>query len=513
MQTVAAAFTAEEKDEVRKIVGSTLVSWKKNIASGVRIFTIGTSAIGSSDYINSSGGVSSDWNKYQYHDESSRLLDLSYERALNQPMGGMSKALAEVNLDNTSGRYTPRYMGGTGEMFTALLPRRPMIINAGFNYDGVDNMIPQFVGVTNKAPETSQRERKTKLQATDFVDFISTQYVDNTAMFTAQRSDQIIETILTGLGFATSQYNLDQGINLIPFLEMKVGDKFGDIINKITQAEYGNFYQDEFGVVRFENKDHWNSSPYTQVQKLITTSMVLESKMPSTDHIINVVEVKAKPRAKQPSQLVFTLSSAIQIPASSTLEYFVNFDDPMLAVDSPIYVANTQSDGSGTDVTSSVGITILGLFSRSRKYKFSNSAAYPVFITAMTIYGRPAKVYQDIYNRSQRDSSVTAYEERLYSIDNDYVGSDLWANTLAEMLLTDYSQPENLQEITIRAIPELQLGDLISWQGRYWRVFGLKTKVSPSAGFVQDLKLLQRSTTQYFRIAISAIGGTDAISP
>lgn len=512
MQVVPTGWTAEERDPVRKIVGSTQVSWKKQLSSNIRLFTIGVSTIGGYDTIASSGEITSDWNKYFYFNESDNLLGMNYERKLNQPIGGISQAVAEVDLSNISDRYTPRYMGGSGELFTALLPRRPMILNAGFNYNGVDQMIPQFVGITTKTPETSLRDNKTNLEAADFINFLSNRFVDNESMFTGLRSDEVIESILTNLGFATAQYSLDTGINLIPFGIFKKGQKFSDIINQITQAEYGNFYQDEEGKLRFENRQHWDNSPYTQVQRVILTNQVIDAKVPSLDHIINVVEVKSKPRAKQPNQLVWKLSSSIEVAASSTITQFIEFDDPMLSVDAPVFVGNTQSDGNGTDATSSLTVGIYA-FTTSAKLTITNSSSSPVFITAMTLYGRPAKVINDIYYRQEDDSSVTAYEERPYVIENDYIQSESWAQSFAQMVLNDYAEPENLQEITIRAIPELQMGDLISWQGRYWRIFGIKSKIDPSVGFVQDLTMLQRTITSYFRIGISTIGGSDSIAP
>jgi len=131
----------------------------------------------------------------------------------------------------------------------------------------------------------------------------------------------------------------------------------------------------------------------------------------------------------------------------------------------------------------------------------------------MTIYGRPAKVINDIYFREKRDASVTAFEERPYKIENNYINSSVWANSFANMVLDDYSQPQKLIELTIKAIPELQLGDLISWQGKYWRVWGIKSKLSAQDGFIQELKLLQRNIITYFRIGISSIGGPDGIAP
>ena len=91
-QTVDAAFTAEERDTTRKIVGSLKVAWKKQYRSTITFFTIGTSSIGGFDVIPYSGATYSDWNRYYYFDESTRLTGLSYERELQVPVGGVAKA-------------------------------------------------------------------------------------------------------------------------------------------------------------------------------------------------------------------------------------------------------------------------------------------------------------------------------------------------------------------------------------------------------------------------------------
>lgn len=513
MLSVNSAFTAEERDKTRQISSNLQVAWKKDYNASTKIFTVGSSAIGSSDTINSMGDVTSDWNKYLYEDETDNLVRVEWERELNEPIGGIAKAQAGAVLNNTSGRYLPDYNGGTSALFTSVyLPRRPFIVNAGFNYNGVDNNIPQFIGITTKAPVINERDRTVQLQGTDFINYLQNSYVDNAAIFTGLRSDQVIENLLINSGFSTSQYDLDYGINIIPFAEFNVGDRFGDIINQIVQAENGYFWQTEEGILKFQNRQAWTNNPYNQVQRIISTSQVIEQVTPNTEHIINVVEVIAKPRAKQPNQLVWKLSTSIEVPANSTIEQFINYDDPMLSVDAPVFVANTQSDGVGADATSFITIKKYD-FARASKLKITNSASYSVFITLMTIYGRPAKVINDIYFREKRDASVTAFEERPYKIENNYINSSVWANSFANMVLDDYSQPQKLIELTIRAIPELQLGDLISWQGKYWRVWGISSKLSAQDGFIQELKLLQRNIVTYFRIGISTIGGTDGIAP
>lgn len=514
MQTTNAAFTAEEKDTVRKIVQNLQVSWKRQTTLGNRTFTIGVSLIGGDDVIGINPGAIGSPGIYKYFDETNYVTRMNWERGFNMPTGGLTKALAEVQLDNTSGRFTPRYMGGNSELFTAILPSRPTKISAGFNYGGVDNFMPQFAGLITDPPRVDTRSKTVSLKMADYVQFFQNKYLDKTAVFTASRSDVVIESLFSRLGMATSQFVLDPGINIIPVAIFEAGARFSDIISKIVEAENGHLYQDEQGIFRFENRQHWDSAPYTTVQKIITTAQVINTQAPDDTHLINVVEVKSDVRTPQPNQLLFSLTIPYLLAANTTTDLFVNFDDPILSMDTPsFWIANTEEDGSGVDATSNVSIRNVDQFTQAARITIANSRSTEIFLTSFTLYGRPAKITSNVYYRSQDGSSVTAYDERPLSIENPYIQNQSWAQSYAQMILNDFSSIENLQRITVRALPDLQLGDLISWQGRYWRIFDMKSTLDPSEGFVQELLLLQRTMVTYFRIGISTIGGTDRIAP
>lgn len=523
MQTVTSAFTAEERDSVRSIAQNLQVSWKRFSTLGSRTFTIGVSTIGGNDVIGINPGAIGSPSNYKYFDETDYVTSLAWERGLNMPIGGLNKALAEAVLDNTSGRFTPRYMGGQSELFTAILPRRPMIINAGFEISGVDEVIPQFAGIFTKQPNVDMRRREVRIQAADYIDFFKNRFLDNEVMFTGQRTDQVYEDLLVSLGLSTAQYDLDMGINTIPFGIFPRGTSFAHIFHQLAEAENGNFYQDESGIFRFENRQHWDSSPHNTVSRIVLTGQVIEAETPSEDHIINVVEINANVRNKQPEQVIFNLNAfdSIYLAANEVTEVFVNFEDPILAMITPseggqdsFFIANTADDGSGTDMTSSVSIVRVDQFAEAAKLHIRNSSTTTnVYITSLVISGRPAKIERELYYRAEDDSSLTAYEERKLTVENDFIQNETWAESLAQMILDDYAEIENLQRITIRAMPSLQLGDLVSWQGRYWRIFNIKTRLSPSEGFIQELMLLQREIRTYFRIGISTIGSEDRISP
>jgi hypothetical protein len=513
MQTTTAAFTAEEKDTVRRVVAHLDVSWKRYNLVSARTFTIGVSTIGGSHIIGLDPGSVGSPGLYQYYDETDYLLSLNYERGLNIPTGGLVKALGEAKLDNTSGRFLPRHMGGRSELFTAMLPRRPLKVSAGFKVDGIDYMIPQFAGILSDTPSVDSSAKQVALRYTDYVDYFQNKYLDRVAMYTGQRSDQILQSLFSNLGMATSQYDLDTGINIIPFAYFDTGSRFSDIINQIVEAENGHFYQDEQGRFVFANRQHWDAAPYNTVQRVITTAQVINSVAPDDSQLINVVEVKSSVRTKRPKELLFTLSSPYQLN-TGTNELFVNFDDPVLAVDLPnSYVANTLDDESGTDVSASITIDKITQFAQAAKIIINNTTSSTAFLTKMTVYGRPAKVTTEIYLREKDGSSVTAYDERPFTIENNFIGSSDWALSYARMILNDYSTMGNYQKITMKAHPDLQLGDLVSWQGHYWKVFDIKTTIDPSVGFVQELFIIQRPITTYFRIGISTIGSSDQIAP
>lgn len=526
MQSVQDAFSVEEADSTRIIATSAMVSWKKSLLTSIHLFTIGSSKIGGLDTIAGPTGINSQWNNYQYTDESSHVLQMSFERGLSLPLGGLTKAIADVRLDNTSGRYTPRYVGGTNqELYTAVLPRRPIQLNAGFNYGGINNMIPQFVGILDRQPAFDMRNKTVDMSASDFIGFLQNRDVDQSSMYTSVRTDVAIANALTQLGYSTAQYDLDPGLNIIKFALFDTGTKWGTYIDDLVKSEYGHMYQDETGLLRFDNRQKWAQYPYFNVQRVITTAQVIDQTIAPVDHIVNIVEVTATPREVQDLQVIWQITAyagggVVTLPPNANTEVWASYNDPIFEVDAPqvggatsAYLANTVPDGTGVNMTNSVSLKGIQNFAQSSKMVFSNSSSQTIYLTQLDIWGRPARKTGNIYYRGKNGSSVTAYEEQPVSIFNDYIQDASWAETLAELILTDFAHPEKLQEITVRAVPELQLGDLISWQGHYWRIWDIKTQIDPSNGFIQHLKLLQRAIVSYFRIGYSSIGGGDQISP
>lgn len=505
MQVVTNAFTAEEKDTVRSPSHSLLMSWNKFDLLGNVTFTIGVSSIGGNDVIGANPGGIGNPGQWQYTDDSDYVMSLEWERQLNIPTGGLTKALSDVELDNTSGRYLPEYMGGTSSLFTSILPKRPQIISAGFS--NID--IPQFSGLLSKQPTVNLGSRTVGLQADDYLAYFENKYVDDTAMYTGVTTDVLIEDMFQQAGMATSQYDLDTGLNEIPFTMIPSGSKMSDVLHELAIAENGYIFQDEEGIFKFWNRQKFFNAPYNQVQRILQTSQVINVESPNEDHIINVVEISADVWEKRASQRIFDLGGTVEIIANQRTEFWANLDDPVLQVTSQSITANTAEDGTGSSIT----VTVVQREVFSQAVKYTLTAPTTGYITAFTIDGRSAVVGEQFFSRTQDDSSVTAFQERPLTINNRYIQNRTWANSYSQVILDRFSEPDNILKISIRAVPELQLGDLISWQGHYWRVFSIRATFDEAVGFVQDLVMVKPRLTSYFTIGVSVIGGVDQISP
>lgn len=528
MQTTNAAFTAAEKSMSRSVAENIQISWHKQYLLANKTFTIGVSTIGGNDLIGINPGALGSPGNYKYFDESAYAMTMEWERGYNMPQGGLTMALGSATLDNTSKRFLPRYMGGNSELSTAIQLSRPVIMSAGFNINGASITIPQFSGQIYSQPQINVRDRTIQLQFADYVNYFANDYLDQATVFTGVRTDQALEGIFSQLGMTTAQYKLDTGINVIPVVFFDIGTQVSDAIGQLVEAENGQLYQDELGIFRFENRQHGLVSPGNTVQKILYTSDVIDQASPDASHLVNDVVVSGSPRAKQANAVIwqatdFAGSGSVTIAPNSTADVWITLSDPALSIDTPVgngtpnqtsfFIANNAQDGSGTDFTNSVTVSAIAKFSTSCKITFRNSSGNTLYITNLDLWGRSAPRTGDVYYRSTLGASITAYGDQSLSISNDFIQTNDWAETYGEMILGDFGQPDQIQQITIRAKPDLQMGDLISWQGHYWRVYDIKTTVDPGQGFIQQLLIFQRTIKSYFRIGISTIGGTDIISP
>lgn len=456
------AFDTASTATVRLLKWLVKVAWRRAEVSAAAFATVGTSLVQGTDMVQGVSSVISKPDMFQFYDESARAVKLEYEREVLEPLGGIALGQADIALENTDGRFTPNAGLTCG---TALYPNRPMAINVGFDLlnEGVVQTVSVFKGLTDQ-PHEDKISRQMTVHAYDYLKYLN-QYELETTVFVNKRSDEIISSVLTTLGFSTDQFIVDTGLNTIGFAWFTKGTKAGDAIRQICEAEEAFFYQDEEGIIHFENRRKYKVAPYNAVAWVFNADDIIDWKEDDNTQIINRVIVTANPRTVQGSMEVWRDSAVETIEANSSKDVWANFDNPCSVISAPVattdYLANTAADGSGTNVTAQVTVTRTA-FGDTCLLTIQNNYNAKVYITFLRLMGTPAVVTQSIEQYYEDNDSIGKYERQQLEVNNDFIDNEGFAYYLARALVRKYKDPRRRIMIKVRGVPQLQLRDNIS---------------------------------------------------
>lgn len=512
MQT-SVTINAKSQGSMRKLKTNLLMSFPRVYQPSVQFFTIGVSTIGGTHIIKGDGSVVSEWDKYQYDDYSNRVKSIEVTRT-EEEVNSTALAQADIVLNNFDNYFTPN-RGSAIQNF--ILPYRPAKLYGGFG----EEALPQMVGLTEKMPTIDEKSRTASFHIIDFMYSLFNRPLDQAVLYQGKRTDEILASLMILAGISPTQYSFDYGYNIIDYAYFEKGTKFGDAVKELMEAEMGRFYMDELGVIRFKNRQNFNSSPVW----FFNENNILDIQTSKQDDIINVVEIKANVREVQANQKMWELQSVQRVPANSTLDVWADFDDPITQVDLPLYITsaltslyttNKIEDGSGDPVTSNFDITSTSLFSTSYKMTFTNTNAFDVYVNTLEIFAKPAKVVKQIYIRQIDPVSIAKYDERVLTIENDYFNNEGDATSKAIILLSDNSTYQNQFVLTVKGNPALQIGDPVNisvWGSA--AVYVIKKIVNrwEAGKYTQFLTVRKKVFVTYFTVGVSTIGGTDVIAP
>ena len=517
MQSVSTQFEDRANGQMRPLSWRALMSFPKAFEADVDFFTIGVSTIGGLDIIKGDGDIIQEWDKYQYDDYTNRIMSIEVTRQ-EEAVNSVALAMADIKMRNTDNYFTPN-SGSAIEDF--ILPYRPAKLYLGFGSENV----PVFTGLTDKMPTIDEKAKTASFHLIDFMYSLFNRPLDRTIILEGARTDEALEELMDAAGILPTQYDFDIGFNIIDFVFFEKDTKFGDAVRELMEAEMGRFYMDEAGIIRFKNRQNYSSTPVWYFDK----SNVLDIKTKTQDDIINVVEIKSKVRQVQALQKYWELQSAFLVPAGSTVQLWADFEDPVTVVDDPIQIASAttssftastaESIEEGEIVGSNITFTTTQ-FAKSFLMEIENTNAYDVYINALELWATPAKIVKEIYLREQDDASVAEYDERVITIDNNFISNEGDAYSKAHIMLDDWAQYGGISELVVKGNPALQIGDpvgctITGYAGTYAiaKIVNKFLMSGKGVQFTQVLTLKKREFQSYFTIGISTIGGTDVIAP
>lgn len=514
MINVSNNFHEKARGQIIWAVASIYISFLKNKAENVDFFTLDTSILNGNDILKSTEDNPIQlWDTYDYHNYTDRLVSVEVERSIEFPYG-TQLAQADFVLDNTDQYFT---IGRGSAIEDYNLPRRPIRVYGGFK--GAEN-IAQFVGLTQGMVSINEHSATAEYHAVDFLSEIANQTLNNTIAMRNARTNEVLAEIVEQFGVLPSQYNFEQGDNVIPFVFFDKGQNAGEAIKQLIQAEGGKFWLDETGILRFQRRVALNTQPVMTIPEY----SIINVRPSGEDTIINHVKITCDLREVQEFQTVFAKGNTSGgdmwvIGANSSIVRECRLENPCYDVVEPTQGRSssvswfTAVNELGEEVPSN--ITASGeLSTNAYTITFTNSNAFPVKIAEVQLWGEPAKVY-DVLDYDVYDSvSVEKYGEQVLEIaDNQFFQSYSQAQSFGSYMLRERANFNQVLTVDIKGDFSLQLGDSIELEGDFagnYRIDAISWRVE-AGNYKTTIKCHKFEPVEYFTLDVSILDGTDIL--
>jgi len=441
------------------------------------------------------------WDGATWVDESDYFISAGGNEQLWKISGEGIAATLDVELDNTTERFTPD--NASSPIYQYLKPRtniRVYITAGGYDYR-------IFTGyIKNIHPDV--RSRICSLECFDNQVSVYNK-IANGIVYEDNRSDQLLTT-LSGLADLTSdQFDFDIGTLVVNFGYFEDRNVW-PIMGEIAVAERGRVFFDRDGILRFWNRDKLHNETARDIIPNITLSdWIVDLDYSVSEHEIkNKVIVKAMPRASAGLQVVWSSGNAeylnpysdtlVWIPKNSTQVAWLELEDPCTTFITPIanidYTANSTQDGSGDDLTANISIHEFINYGNAVFINVQNLGDTDAYLTKFHVRGIPTQILKWIRVTATDLPSITRYGIQDFKIENHFIDSEDTARTIAQEELYRRKEAVNLFRINIIGIPHLLCGDVINIEyraGNYKNYMIDKLNWTfDDGGFIQKLTLV-----------------------
>ncbi len=520
MQTVSSKFHELAQGGVRPHKWEVLISFDKAFDDTTTFFMLDSSLLDGTDVLKPvDDNPIQYWDYYKYLPYRDRLQSLSWSNNLDFPHS-VQYSIADLTLSNHDNYFTPNTYS---PLAAYILPSRPIKILAGY---GSETTIQQFVGITQGKPALDAETKSASFRALDFISEIASLRFSSTLALSNVRTDQALVAIFNQFGISSSAYSLDRGRNVIPFLFLETQGNVGEALEKIMQAEGGELYLDEQGLIRFTER---LALPLSPVFTFNDTN-VRSFKHSDQSQIINRVVIKSAIRQLQDSQPIFsgsgtlgnaTLTTNVLVPQNGSVSYDIQLDDPITTLINPTTGVQTASSWftaqklDGTVVSSNVTVSSSSVTSTKLTLIFANTNAFDAYINALEVWAQPAKVVDTIIFDAKDQDSIDSNGEYVYDIENDLFGNESNCESFAYTVLNAYSQPGTIIDMKAKGDYALQLTDVV-WLDLNdiigpFRIIGKSTVIS-SQGIEETFKLKRNNPNNWFVLDSSLLDGSDELA-
>ena len=518
MQIVPQSFHDKSQAGIRKHRWSLLMSFDKEFDDLRTFFTLDSSLLDGTDVLAPVGDNPIQfWDFYSYSPYANRVISLEWSRQIDFPFSVQSSMATSI-LNNFDNYFSSRTNSPIAQY---LVPGRPTKLFAGYENEP---LLQQFVGLTQDKPELDQQARTAKFEALDYLSEIFKLQLSESVAMSNVRTDEALAALFQQFGIESYQYQLARGRNTIPFLFLDAGSSAADAFRLIMQAEGGQLWIDEQGIIRFDQRLVEATSPVFAFNESSISSITTTE----DTELINRVTITSNIREVQVSQPIHTgadLSNsqeAIVFPAGQTTDYNIKLEDPISDYEDPTIGQTvgeswfTVSSRTGENIALNVTVADSKLSTNQLTISFYNANPFDVYLSGIEVWGEPARIVDTLRYEAFDQSSIDEYGEHLLEIENDLFGSESNCESFAYTVIDAYSQFDSIVEFSAKGNPALQLGDIINIDTRkiagQFQIIKISNSIS-SGGVQQVIKAKRYNPRMWFILDQSLLNGTDVKAP
>ena len=322
----------------------------------------------------------------------------------------------------------------------------------------LDRIDPSF------GPEAA---RVTVCHGTDWMGIAARTPIREVPLQRAQRTDQIIQTILDAMPVTPRTVVLGTGQSTLDYaLDDLRGDQSTalEALYRVTLSEFGYLTADgdaaDGETLRFANRAY---RPSQTMGHDITRALDVVFQR-AVDDVVDVVRVGIPMRRvdTEATTVLYQLGDATpEIPPGATIHPFGPYRDPAneaqrvggTDMQTPVagtdYAANTAADGSGTDVTDDINVDA-SFGASGVRWTIENPTAETVALTTLQARGRG--IYD--YARAYLEAGTVAADQShsVLTLNVPYLNDMNVAQSVADNLLAIYGTPRTrTQSVTLLA--------------------------------------------------------------
>ena len=366
----------------------------------------------------------------------------------------MTVGRIDITLDNSSRRFDPWFTHGP--LYGKILPGRKARVWLRYQ----DQDYPVMAGYVSDPQPISGDYSRVKLTILDGVQYLVENPVSVLLRQNISYADAI-GAILDAIDWPTVWgRSLETGIAELPYWWAD-GENSQTAIQFLVDAALGTFFVAADGKARFYSRNHISTSVLSTDQVDFGRQIIIQQPW---EVVRNLVRIAVHPLTVQSPGDLWTMGDKPFINPGESLTVFANFsylgaECPAINVVTPVattdYLANTASDGSGTDLTASITIQMT-VFSKTAKIVITNNSASLAYVTLLKVRGDAITEVDTTTVEAHDLASQAAFGKHEFALDTPWMRNINNAKAFADMIKVSMALPRSFPQVMLEGRPDIQ---------------------------------------------------------